>query len=397
MADADVDVPRPGEVTKLPLWYGNPSKDTFLPLQWVERVEKAKIAGTWTDAQTMAFVYLALRQNALIWWDSLNRSGVSTLIWDEFKAAFIQGYAATRTARTAVVNLDIKQQPTETVLDYYARIVKSVDDLEALLPAARRVPGVNLFHADIVALQGWAGAPEASKNATAAAYMKTGVTSAFNHLALQLFIANLRPNLREELMKNIPETLYDAFTMAQDMEKILTEPKKQNTFLSVQEVKVVESEEELMLELAAVQTRVQNFRGRSQARGRGNKPGRGGHGGGGGQAQGQTGDYNKCRYCSLFGHIQKFCHKRIAAGAPMVDKIGKPYPAKISEINTQGREQLNHSTPPQQTQQQQGNHSMAPGAMQNQGAPNYFQHPTPGYLSAAQGAPGFFMPPDFQN
>lgn len=393
---ADADVPRPGEVTKLPLWHGNPSKDTFLPLQWVERVEKAKIAGTWTDDQTMAFVYLALRQNALIWWDSLKRSGVSTLIWDEFKAAFIQGYATTRTARTAIVNLDVKQQQQETVLDYYSRIVKAVDDLEALLPAARRVPGVNLFHADILALEGWGAAPEASKNATAGAYMRTGATSAFNHVALQLFIANLRPNLREELMKNIPETLYDAFTMAQDMEKILTEPKKPGTFLSVQEVNVMENEEELMLELAAVQTRVQNFRGRGQTRGRG---GRGGGGrGGGGQAQGQTGDYNKCRYCSLFGHIQKFCHKRIAAKAPMVDKAGKPFPTKVSEVHPQGGEQQAQPAPPQQTQQQQGHHNgLAPGAWQSQGAPVYFQHPTPGYLGPSQGAPGFFMPPDFHS
>ena len=51
MADqADEDGPRPGEVTKLSLWLGNLSKDTFLPLHWVERVEKAKIAGTCTDA-----------------------------------------------------------------------------------------------------------------------------------------------------------------------------------------------------------------------------------------------------------------------------------------------------------------------------------------------------------
>ncbi len=53
---------------------------------------------------------------------------------------FILDYAATRTGRMAIVNLDVKQQPTETVLDYYSRIVMFVDDLEGLLPAARRIP-----------------------------------------------------------------------------------------------------------------------------------------------------------------------------------------------------------------------------------------------------------------
>jgi hypothetical protein len=76
--------------------------------QWVERVETTKSAGTWTDAQTVDLVYLALKQSALIWLDSIKRCGVSTYIWDEFKAAFIQGYVATPTARIAIVTLDVK-------------------------------------------------------------------------------------------------------------------------------------------------------------------------------------------------------------------------------------------------------------------------------------------------
>ncbi len=90
-----------------------------------------------------------------------------------------------------------------------------------------------MIHTDLIALFGWGAAPEAVNNATAEAYMTTGVTSVLNHLALQLFIAYLRPKFIEELMKNIPEALYDAVTMAQDMEKILTDPKKNSIFLSV--------------------------------------------------------------------------------------------------------------------------------------------------------------------
>jgi hypothetical protein len=74
------------------------------------------------------------------------------------------------------VNLDVKQQPTEVVLDYYPWIVKSVNDLEARLPTAKIIPGVSLFHNDIGVLAGWGAAPEASKNITAAIYMRAGVT-----------------------------------------------------------------------------------------------------------------------------------------------------------------------------------------------------------------------------
>jgi hypothetical protein len=59
-----------------------PQQRHFLLLQWVERLEKA---GTWKDVQTMALVYLAFRQNDFVWWDSLSNSGVSTIIWEDFK------------------------------------------------------------------------------------------------------------------------------------------------------------------------------------------------------------------------------------------------------------------------------------------------------------------------
>jgi hypothetical protein len=63
--------------------------------------QKAKIVGTWRDFQYMFFIYLALKQNALI-----KRSGVSTLIWDNLKVACDQGFVATRTARIDIVNLE---------------------------------------------------------------------------------------------------------------------------------------------------------------------------------------------------------------------------------------------------------------------------------------------------
>ncbi len=66
----------------------------------------------------------------------------------------------------AFVSLDVNQQSAETVVDNYSRIVKSVDNLEALLPVVRRFLGANFF---IQTLNGWGAVPEASKNDTAAA------------------------------------------------------------------------------------------------------------------------------------------------------------------------------------------------------------------------------------
>jgi hypothetical protein len=59
MTDAAADIPAyptSNEVAKLSLWHGNKSKDTFPPLQWIERVNTEKDACEWTDRHTMAFI-----------------------------------------------------------------------------------------------------------------------------------------------------------------------------------------------------------------------------------------------------------------------------------------------------------------------------------------------------
>ena len=117
-ADVPAD-PTRNELTKLPLWHGNKSKDTFSPLQWIERVETAKDACDWTDRHTMAFVYMALRNEALQWYDGLKRDGVNRHIYQEFKDAFLMAYEPARTARTAMINThDLKQGTNETVVNF---------------------------------------------------------------------------------------------------------------------------------------------------------------------------------------------------------------------------------------------------------------------------------------
>ena len=99
-----------------------------------------------------------------------------------------------------------------------------------------------------------------------------------NHVGLQIFVANMKPSIRNDLMKNMPPTLVEAYTEALNLERVATEPKKASQFVSVQAVSNSdESEEQLEIELAAVQTRLNNFRFR----------GRGGRGGNGNTGPGQ--------------------------------------------------------------------------------------------------------------
>jgi hypothetical protein len=43
---------------------------------------------------------------------------------------------------------------------------------------------------------------------------------------LNLFVSNLHPSLRNELSKNFPATLYEAFETASQLERLQENPKK---------------------------------------------------------------------------------------------------------------------------------------------------------------------------
>ena len=81
--DAQVELLVRNDVSKLPIWFGSPSKDTITGRQWIERVERAIVATGWTDAQTMSFVASALRGSASDWYTILHRSNVNRTVWAE--------------------------------------------------------------------------------------------------------------------------------------------------------------------------------------------------------------------------------------------------------------------------------------------------------------------------
>ena len=388
------------ELSKLPLWYGSKDKDTFQPMQWVDRVERARVATGWNDAQTVSFVVGALRGAALEWYDTLKRCGVDNQIWADVRAQFLMSCDPARTARTAVVNIfDVKQENHESICDYHTKVCRAIDDIEALLPAAARTANADGYPEALRNVAAFNGLNADLKQQAAETFQSRGITNALNHVGLQIFVANMKPAIRGELMKEMPATLYEAYQQALTLEKVFTEPKKPSNFVSVQAVSADETMEDLETQMAAIQTRMFNA-ARGQFRGRGGRGGfRGNRGGRGGgqqqqpqqQQQQQTGDYNKCRYCKQFGHIQKFCQIRIRAGAPMVDKNGKPY-AKVNSVENQEAVQPNGAAPQQNQGAQgiQGNqfHLQAPQGFQN--APSY-------YVPPQDNQAGYFLPPDFQN
>jgi hypothetical protein len=219
MVDANVDNLRQSDLAKLPLYAGD-AKDQFPAEQWIERISRSRTASAWTAEQTMAFVFNALRGNALRWFDALKRSGIDRNDWDAFRRAFLAAFSTTRTPRTATVNLaDLHQGQTEQVVSFYPRVIKAVDDLEALAGAAFPLPDPP-FPVEFTNVPGFAALAVPVRAAAAQSLVTFGAASAFNHIALNLFISNLRPSLRDELLKTPPDTLYGAFEAASQLERL---------------------------------------------------------------------------------------------------------------------------------------------------------------------------------
>ena len=318
-------------VTRIPIWTGD-NKDVFTPEQWLARIEKARVAAAWNEADTLSFIYCSLRGEALLWYDVLKRSGIADT-YDAFRTAFLTSYAPALTARTATVCLhDIKQTAQESIVAFYSRVIKAVNDLENLLPAAQRVPAGAAYPAEVVALAGYAGLAANVRNNGIAALINSGITTAMNHIGLQLFVAGLRSSIRDELMKNMPDSLWAAFQAAMAMEKITSTPKA-SAFAAVNQVSAEqpESEGEIELEIDAVRAQLKRLEYRKNS-GRPNTSGRTGGGTG-------TGKYDPkaviCRCCKKKGHMQEVCYTRINKNLPCVDAQGKPW--RTQPAKPQGR------------------------------------------------------------
>ena len=325
------------DLAKLPLWSGDSAKDGYTVEQWCKRVDKAAASAGWDAGNTMSYVYNALRGDALRWYESLKRFNINENDWPSVRAEMLDAYSRVQTARTAVVNLsDLKQGASESVTNFGSRVARIIDDLEILMPAASRVPAGIPWDDAITALAGWGAVAADVKAKQLQDAANRVIWNTYNHLGVQLFISNLKPVFRDEMLKAPPTDLNTAIKQARQLEKIVLKPENTSASISAIQQEATGGYDQVDAEIAALSAQFQALlKKRNGANGRGgrgaangNRGGRGGRGRGaprGGGAANGSGTYNVCRYCKKPGHLQKVCNSRIKAGAPQVDAAGKPY------------------------------------------------------------------------
>jgi hypothetical protein len=351
MAD-QVENLRQADLAKLPFFSGNKT-DTFTCEQWIARVQRSKDTSGWDNGHTMTYVLNALRGSAFAWTRSINRSSkIDISDWDSFKAGLLNAFSVIGTSRTTTINLtSLLQGTNERVTNYYIRVVDAVNDIESLKKLnQQQIPADPWGEA--------AAVPEFMALAVAVHakillnLVEFGIQDCLDYVSLNLFISGLKPHIREEVMRQTPKTLDDAFDMAVQSEKINYAPPKTAGATALPVLPVdqhnvpppnEESEADLLAALedieadnetrvAAIKTKLNKFRrsgqsngNRSSSNGTSNKSSSG--------PRKPNPDKNiKCRYCNKMGHYQLVCNSRKRDGAPMVGNDGTPYTSRPNAV-----------------------------------------------------------------
>lgn len=332
-----VEAGRQLELSKIPLFFGDPAKDHFQPDTWLQRLEQARQIGNWNAINTAIYMNMAFRENAIKWRDGLHEMGINTNDWPTLRAEFLRFYAPSATIRSCVANLDLKQGSTESVRDYGPRVAKVIHDIKSsapdyVFPAQLFAPAIANI-ADVAAL-----AQDVRENAHRD-LVSVGEKRLADLVSVHIFVAGLKPYLRDKCVTEQFATYYDAYTHATQLEHNMADPRKSQHVTKVDlekepqecdsDPEIAELEQQLnAMKFRKRQKQFGNRRNPNQRRtynNPGNTPRR---------------DYSgyKCHYCHIPGHLQQVCRKRLAAGAPMVPVPPPRQPPKrVDEIGeTQG-------------------------------------------------------------
>lgn len=324
MQDALLAHDRVKRSTDLPLFYGNPAKDTISAKHLMVRFEYAAEIANWNnDARKCRELYMILREDAITWWETLDDYGVDKGNYNDVKAQFLDKFEPKSSAKTSCANLmEMTQRPGETAYRFYLRLFKVYrrlcDSKPADMADVRLVPAV-------------AAAATANEQQL---IKKEGLADMEMFLKHQLFIAGLREPLRSEVMKAGKASLHESVDFAEELESIYRkEGKTVSAVIEDVEAEPEKEEEELTEEDLEAINLIRRRNGKPPFRGNFRRPT------GASRPPTNGNNYNgskpavQCRYCKKSGHMQKECRSRRRDRAPMVDASGKPFAKQINAVD----------------------------------------------------------------
>jgi len=123
--------------------------------------------------------------------------------------------------------------------------------------AASRVPTGVAWDAAITALAGWGGVAADVKAKQLQDDANKVIWNTYNHLGVQLFISDLKPAFRDEMLKAPPTDLNTAIKQARQLEKIVLKPENTSASVSSIQQEAAGGYDEVDAEIAALSAQFQ--------------------------------------------------------------------------------------------------------------------------------------------
>jgi Retrotransposon gag protein len=313
IAQALADHDRTKRSTDIPLFYGQPSKDTIAARLLIVRINDAATIATWNEARKLLEFKMCLRDKAVGWFEGLAEDGVDVNTWDTVKTEFLETYEPKYSAKTTCANFtDLNQKPDESINDYTYRVQMAYKRLTDTKPATMTTVRNTIA----------AGATEAEVKAE-------GINDALKFIKHQLFLAGLKDGIRDKVLEAAKATFNESVKVARNLETIQNDHKRLNKINAIRNEMDEEKAKEIpwdslsddqLAQLAAIRF------GRNKYNNNGNNNNNNNRNNQGNNRPTQLRNPNtECRYCKKKGHLQKDCFSRKRDQAPMVDANGKPY------------------------------------------------------------------------
>jgi hypothetical protein len=293
---------RAKRLTDIPLYYGQPGRDTIAARLLIVRINDAGAIAGWDNARKLLEFKICLRDKAVGWFEGLIEERINVDDWDIVKAEFFETYEPKYSAKTTCAKFtDLNQKSDETINDYTYRVQMAYKHLTDKKLAPLAAVRVNIA----------AGATEAEIKAE-------GVADAFMFIKHQLFLAGLRDGLRNKVLEMEKPTFTESVKAARNLETIQNDQKRLNKINAIKQEIGEDKAREIICEdlpddqlgqLAVLRFQQKRIDNRNQAR----------------SSTAVRNPNTACRYCQKKGHLQKDCFTRKRNKAPMVDANGKPY------------------------------------------------------------------------
>jgi Retrotransposon gag protein len=122
--------------TDIPLYYGQPNRDTIAAHLLIVCVTDAGAIAGWDNARKLLEFKMCLRDKAVGWFEGLTEDGVYTDNSDTIKAEFLEIYEPKYSAKKTCANFtNLTQKSEETINDYTYRVQMAYKRLRDKKPA----------------------------------------------------------------------------------------------------------------------------------------------------------------------------------------------------------------------------------------------------------------------